>query len=315
MDFLNSFFQNVKDKLTSPFFGTLSFILLVHHWEFWYTLFNFDDGSGLTEKLNILRMVGNREFALKRVLVDFGWAVSIMLAGYVIVLATRSLALLIDFRAMPWITGQIISKNVVERQVHEEILKERDEYAEKYEEQRQFVRKYSKEYDSQIEQIQDKNVQVSELNENITTINNQVNLLNNNLAATNSELDSLKKAAKNKENTIEFLNAQIVGLEGRESILQEDLRQFNSLFFSSENDLFYNSADKFPPRIVKLVDSLKQDDKWEVFKTVATFEKHGGTISTEYYPMLEPYGIIIPNTEALTSLGKILTRYYNILDK
>jgi archaellum component FlaC len=314
MDFLNSFFQNVKDKLTSPFFGTLSFILLVHHWEFWYTLFNFDAGSTLIEKLNILRMVSNREFAFKRILFDIASTIFIMLVGYAIVLATRSLSLLIDFRTMPWITGRIISKNVVERKVHEEIIKERDGYAEKYEEQRQFVRKYSKEYDEQVEQVQAKNVQVSKLNEDVSTINNRVNELNNNLSMRNSELESLRNETKNKENTIESLNIQLAAWEGRYSVLQKDLSQFNTLFHSDENALFYNTINNFPPSIVKLVGSLKQDEKWEIFKHVAIFERHGGTISPEYYPMMEPYGIIIPNTEVLTSLGKILTRYYRIFD-
>ena len=139
MDFLNSFFQNIKDKITSPFFGTLTFVIIIHHWQFWYTLFNLDSKLVLSEKIHLLSNIGNREFSWQNLVYDILCALGITISGYIIVLGTRSLSLFVDFRAMPWITGKIISREVVERKIHENVVKERDEYSEKYEEQRRNV--------------------------------------------------------------------------------------------------------------------------------------------------------------------------------
>lgn len=51
MDAINSFFSNIKDKLTNPFFGTLIIVLIFQHWELWFAVFNFDEDCTLTDRL------------------------------------------------------------------------------------------------------------------------------------------------------------------------------------------------------------------------------------------------------------------------
>lgn len=313
MDFLNSFFQNIKDKLTSPFFGTLSFVLLVHHWEFWYTIFNFDDQTLLSQRLAELDRIASIEFTFAELRKDLFWALGIMVLGYFIVVATRSFSLLIDFRAMPWITGQIISKSVVERRVHEDVLKERDEYSEKYEEQRQFVRKYSMDYDFQAEQVQEKNMQISDLNNKITNLNSQTSAINTSLSTLNIELEDVNKRLRTKEKDLLSLNAQLGEKETKEETLETVLDQYYELFFSPENHNFYDSKDKFPPTIRLLVEKLKIEGRWKSFRSVAIFERYGGSTSTDNYVVLEPE-LIIPNTRIFTAAGKILKNYFELFE-
>lgn len=156
MDFFNSFFQNVKDKLTSPFFGTLGLILIFHHWEFWYTLFNFDKDCTRTEKLAILRSMAINEFSVQDIIMDIFWTIALVLAGYLVVFGTRALALTFDHRLMTWLTQKVVSKNVVLMETHKSVVGERDRYSEQYEEQRQRVRNFSANLDQQTKQIQDK---------------------------------------------------------------------------------------------------------------------------------------------------------------
>lgn len=312
MDFLNSFFQNIKDKLTSPFFGTLSFILLVHHWEFWYTLFNLDVGLKLPEKLVQLKSLASVEFTANRMFNDVFWAACVMLTGYFIVIATRTLSILIEGRTMPWITGRVMSANVVDRKVHEAVVLERNEYSEKYEEQRQFVRKYSTDYDGQMEQIQQKNVQISGLNEDVSNLNNQVNLLNNDLRGRISELSQLNNDRSDKDGRIAVLEKSILTLESHLEVAKIHLNGYSDLFFSNDVQAFYSAVEKFPPTITKLVQKLKNDHTWNELKKIVQYERNGFAVGTESYRVLENKGIVIPDTRDFTPVGKILLYYFDV---
>ena len=55
MDITSSFFDNIKDKTTNPFFGTLIFVWLVRNWDLVYTVFNFDSDCNLEDKKEFIR--------------------------------------------------------------------------------------------------------------------------------------------------------------------------------------------------------------------------------------------------------------------
>lgn len=50
MKIFESFVDNIKQKTTNPFFGTLILVWLVRNWELIYTLFNFDKDWLLSDK-------------------------------------------------------------------------------------------------------------------------------------------------------------------------------------------------------------------------------------------------------------------------
>ena len=54
MEVVNSFFSNIKDKLTNPYFGTLIIVLIIHHWDLIFGVFNFDEGFTLDKKLEFI---------------------------------------------------------------------------------------------------------------------------------------------------------------------------------------------------------------------------------------------------------------------
>jgi len=202
MDFFNSFFQNIKDKLTSPFFGTLGFVLILHHWEVWYTLFNFDKDCNRTEKLAIIRILAAEHFGRYDIIYDIICAMLFVLSGYIVVFLTRALSMTYDFRLMPWLTGKVVSKNVVLLESHKEVVKERDQYAEQYEEQRQRVRLFSRDLDEQTKQIQEKDKLILSEGE-------KVNQLNSSNIQLNSEIDKLNRANQELKNDIDSLETQL----------------------------------------------------------------------------------------------------------
>lgn len=309
MDYLNSFFQNIKDKLSNPFFGTLIFILIIHHWELWYTLFNFDKNYTRNAKVSLIRNLAEHELSTKNILNDILYALLISLCGYLIVVGTRTLSMLIEFRIMPIITGKIIDKNVVLKSIHDETVSERDEYAEKYEEQRKNVRILSKNYDEQTEQIKQKDQDLLKQSE---TISNTIR-----------ELDNIKKKLENSQSENNIKKTQISQLNNSLEELKKDLdinleikEKYEHLFFNQDNTLFYTSSKKFPPEVTDKVFQLKKENKWKTFLEVGTFFTQGGTMSGIALTDMIEKGLAFERDkkDEFTPLGKIIWRYRKVFE-
>jgi len=300
MDFFNSFFQNVKDKLTSPFFGTLGFILIIHHWEFWYILFNFSSRADLHIKITILRTVGVREFHWRNLCEDILWTLLIVFVGYAIVIGTRTLSLFIEHNLMPSITKRVISKGVVIRSEFEAVLEERDHYAEKYETERKYSRVLSKSYDEQLEEIKEKNRNVTENNEQITQINTTNNGLNQTISQLNKRIQELTVELDNNKK-------QIISQEQKIDNLTEFNQIASTIFFDKENDLFWKHLPSSVPSMLRTVNDIKSSGLWTGFKNAVKFEKQGGSIGVEIYTLLEPFNVIRQDkTERLNLLGLLI---------
>lgn len=110
MEVINSFFSNIKDKLTNPYFGTLILVLIFHHWELLYVIFNFDENLTLDNKLDFIHNYISANITLSSVCWDALLALIFMFSGYLIIVLTRSIVLWIEFWLMPFITGKIVNK-------------------------------------------------------------------------------------------------------------------------------------------------------------------------------------------------------------
>lgn len=302
MDFFNSFFQNVKDKLTSPFFGTLCFIMLIHHWEFWYILFNFSSKTDLNTKISILKTIGSREFYWRNITEDVLWTLLIVLVGYVIVVGTRTLSLFIEHGIMPRITRRVINKNVVLRSQYEEVREERDNYAEKYESERKYNRELSKSYDEQLKEIKNKNQTVTENNNLITDLNEKINNLNSTLSRENLKNEKLTKE-------LAIAKSEIINLQNKLDVLEEFYQIASKIFFDEENTEFWKNSRIPLPSLLKTANDIKLAGLWKGFKEVVKFEQKGGSIAPEIYRKLEPFGIIRKDQKERLNLLGLLMNY------
>ncbi|WP_026727009.1 hypothetical protein [Flavobacterium denitrificans] len=311
MDYLNSFFQNIKDKLSNPFFGTLIFILIIHHWELWYSLFNFDESYNRNAKVSLIKNLASHELTTKNIFIDIGYAVVISLCGYFIIVGTRTLSMLIEFRIMPFITGKIINKNVVLKSTHDETVLERDEYAEKYEEQRKNVRLLSKNYDDQTEQIKNKDEELANSRESISQLSRDLNSSEQKLRNTTNEL-------QRSTNTVEELESEAKKQRANLTTTMNDLSEFRSLFFYEENRPFWDSPYKFPNVIIDKVRELKKANKWDEFLKAASFIEGGGTISQTILNEMTEFGLVEKgqdtNFKRLKPIGEIIFKYKSIFE-
>lgn len=309
MEVINSFFSNIKDKLTNPFFGTLIIVLIIHHWELWYATFNFDKGFTLDEKIEFIKNYVAQNITFHSFIWDIIQAVIYMFIGYLIVIGTRSLILWIEFGLMPFITGKIVNKNVVRRSEYEDVVKEREEYFDQYEEQRKNVRSFSKTIDEQNEQIKQKDKNLLEQSRKISDTVNELDITKVNLEKSHQKVNDTSFKLEQSNNSLEELQGNYDN-----KIIR--LKKYEDLFLGKENEEFYVSMDKFPPEVLKKVQELKNTDKWNLFLTVASFYQNGGTIGGEAVTEMIQMDLAFDrdNHEELTPVGQIIWKYRKIFD-
>lgn len=308
MEVINSFFSNIKDKLTNPFFGTLILVLLVHHWELIYVIFNFDDNVTLDKKLLFIEAYIKENITLKILFHDFLYAGGAMIVGYLIVIATRSIVLALEYRIMPFLTGKIVSKNVVLKSQYDNAVKEREEYFDQYEEQRKNVRTFSKTIDAQILQIKQKDEAYLNKSVDYDKKVKDLEILNTRFIDLDKKLKQSEEELSSKELTIEELNVH-------KMILNNELSDYENLFLRSPNKEFYNTIEKFPPSIIEKVKELKKDDLWTDFIAVGSYYESGGSVGVKTIDLMVEKDIAFKynSSTQFNTLGKIIWKYRTIL--
>lgn len=309
MEIINSFFTNIKDKLTNPFFGTLILVLIIHHWELWFSIFNFDNNCTLNDKITFIKSYIDNNFSLSLFAWNILQAAIFMFIGYLVIVGTRSLVMWVEYWLMPSITRKIVNKNVVRKSEFDEVVKEREEYFDQYEEQRKNVRIFSKTIDEQTEQIKLKDVNFIEQNTIISVTQKELELKK-------KELDILKSE---KQTDSQLLNENKISLQTLQSdndTAIKHLQEFRNLFFSSENETFFNNTNKFPPEVIHKVKELKEKDRWEIFNKVGFFITNGGQIGRDQLEEMVQLGILNHgiSIRKFTPLGEIIWNYRKLFE-
>lgn len=91
-DTLNSVFENIKERTTNPFLGTLAIVWLIKNWTLVYSLFYFDGGFKLQQRLDYI----SKYFSEKSFLLNMIYVILITLAVLIITYILLALSRLIS---------------------------------------------------------------------------------------------------------------------------------------------------------------------------------------------------------------------------
>jgi hypothetical protein len=309
MEVINSLFNNIKDKLTNPFFGTLILVLLIHHWQLWYGVFNFDKDCNLEDKLMFIKNYISSYLNFESFMMDIGLAIVYMFLGYLVIVATRSLVLWVEFWLMPSVTKKIVNKNVVRKSEYDDVVKEREEYFDQYEEQRKNVRNFSKTIDEQTEQIKQKDQDLFKQSDTIGKTIRELDL-------TKEKLEKSQKEVNGKATQIEQLKNSSEQMQKDFELKSEIIEKYEHLFFNEENIPFYSSIEKFPPEVINKVQELRNENKWHTFLQLGDFFVRGGAIGGVALTEMIEKGIAFERgmREEFTPLGKVIWRYRKVFE-
>ena len=309
MEVINSFFSNIKDKMTNPFFGTLVIVLIMHHWELIFLVFNFDIDCTLNDKIVLIDNYLSENITWRSFLIDAVKALIYMLTAYMMIVFTRSLVMWVEFWLMPAITGRIINKNVVKKSEFDKAVIERDNFFDQYQKQRENVRHFSDTVDKQIEQIKLKDKYLIEKVDKITELSKSLNQLEIEYNKLKIDNDRNLKTVKFKSDLADQFQSYFKNMKQKGEI-------YDHLFLDVENSPFYNDIKKFPPEIIDKVKELHRNGKWPIFLEVANFATRGGGLATGLIDQMVEMNLAFGSREleTLTPLGKIIYHYRRLFE-
>lgn len=290
--------------MTNPFFGTLIIVLIFHHWELIYTLFNFNKDLTLNSKLTFIKTYISNNITFTDFWQDAFWALIFMFSGYFIIVLTRGIVLWMEFWLMPFVTRKIINKKVVLKEDYDIVVKEREGYFDQYERLREKIRVFSKTIDEQIEEIKQKNNSIIEQTKTISAKNEE-------LYSTTIKLQNSLNDANDKERKFKSSQNELSDIKIELEFKTYNLMKFESLFFDKENQSFYSSLEKFPPEVINKLNELKKDNKLMDFIKTADFYRTGGQLSDKISSEMVERDLLFEKkfSKRLTPVGKIIYRY------
>jgi hypothetical protein len=135
-DIFLSFKENIKQKTTNPFFGTLILVWFVHNWELIYTFFNFESGRNLKNRIDYLNIHFSTIPFIKNLFVCIGITFIVLIFSFVFINLSRLIINIFDKKITPWVY-KITDKSSVVLKVDYELLQtERNQLFKKVEEER-----------------------------------------------------------------------------------------------------------------------------------------------------------------------------------
>ncbi|MRX66957.1 hypothetical protein SAMN06265349_102887 [Flavobacterium resistens] len=223
-DYISSFFDNIKDKTTNPFFGTLIFVWLVRNWDLVYTIFNFDSDCTLLDKKDFIRNYYAEKVAWQEIGYNIIIAFGVMLLSYGLIIISRLVVNVTNHNIIPRMNEKTVSKLVVNKNRFETVKKTRDEY---------FIR--IQEIEEQVVTLEQKNTLLKKQNiedtERINGLNKTIERHESNSIESMSKISDFKSKLDDTEKDLAF--SKIVLLKSEETIKKnnKDLTDLYNLIF------------------------------------------------------------------------------------
>lgn len=158
-DFLLSFGDNIKQKTTNPFLGTLIIVWSVDNWEFIYTIFNFEKGILLKDKLIFISKYLEPKPFLTNLGICILSSIGVLISTYFLLNLSRLIINFYEKKVTPLIYKITDKNSIILRTEYLIIKKERDDLLKKYDLEREQIIKLQNE----IERLEQKIVKLQEV--------------------------------------------------------------------------------------------------------------------------------------------------------
>lgn len=338
MEVVSSFFDNIKQKTTNPFFGTLICVWLVRNWALVYSLFTFEESTTLHErKAYVVNYYKHRDLGVE-FFKTIGWTLFFLIVGYFFIILSRLLINLVYHRIIPYFNN-FIDRNqlVVDSKRFDIVKKTRDEYFTQIielkeslvslEQKNSLLKTETIEKDSNIANLQSANASLSNINEvnadviriketKIANLENENKLHLSQLVSLERENANIGKANKN-------LNDRISQLEfNEESVLLENNAKDYKTKLITYDYKNYEATIKYTLSndIGETIHLLKKKDLLSYFYETSYRILNYGAIQNDNdnnkylsdLNLLKPISVDNKRAYALTDFGTSLYKFKNI---
>ncbi|KUJ59202.1 hypothetical protein AR687_24405 [Flavobacteriaceae bacterium CRH] len=232
-EYISSFFDNIKDKTTNPFFGTLIFVWLVRNWDLVYTIFNFDNDCNLQDKKEFIKSYYNGKVAWQEIGYNILISFALMILSYGLIILSRLVINVTNHNIIPRMNEKTVSKLVVNKNRFETVKKTRDEY---------FIR--IQDFEEQVVALEQKNTLLKKQNiedtERINDLSKTIERHESNSIASNSKISDFKSKLDDTEKDLAF--SKIALKKNEETIIKnnkhlDDLNNLILRFLNNKLDI------------------------------------------------------------------------------
>ena len=112
LDSVSSFIENLKSKVSNPFFGTLIAVWTVRNWKLIYGLFIFDEDCLMSDKFEFVSNHFKDKNIFSELWINIIITFGLLILGYTLLIISRFLANLVEHRITPNI-NRVAASNLV----------------------------------------------------------------------------------------------------------------------------------------------------------------------------------------------------------
>jgi hypothetical protein len=125
-DLIVSFKDNFNDKIKNPFLGTYFLVWLIRNWDLIFTLFNFNKGTTLENKISIIVSYLNSNPFFGGLVINVGFTFLFLIITYVLLNISRAIVNLFEKQLKPWVYKLTDKSSIVLKEDFEFVKSERD---------------------------------------------------------------------------------------------------------------------------------------------------------------------------------------------
>jgi len=125
-DLIVSFRDNFKDKVKNPFLGTYALVWIIRNWDLIFTLFNFDKGTSLEDKLKIITSYLEDNPFFGGLVINVLYTFLFLIVIYFLLNVSRAIVNLYEKKLKPWVYKLTDNSSIVLKEDYERLRNERD---------------------------------------------------------------------------------------------------------------------------------------------------------------------------------------------
>lgn len=214
-----SFKNNLKGKISNPFFGTLIFVWSIHNYKFIYSVFNFPKSMTLTDRLVELRKFKSYGFSWENMGICLLWTLFALLLSFIFTNMSRLLVEFSDKQVVPWIKKIVDKNSVVDRDRFDLIVKDAEKNLKNFEDEQEKRLKSTTELETLRVKVQN---QIGDNKRFRDSFEIEKAKLNADLLGSNNTITSLEKQIEELKRNASDINVPIIfrGIFGNRSVLE-----------------------------------------------------------------------------------------------
>lgn len=142
-----SFKENIQNKTTNPFFGTLILVWCAKNWSLLFMVFNFNPNTTLDQKIALVNLHFEANPFIHNLILCVLEALVLIIISYALINLSRLIIEFYDKQVAPWVYKLADNNSIVLKSVHQLVLEQVKILERKVDEERDAKLKIQAEYD------------------------------------------------------------------------------------------------------------------------------------------------------------------------